>query len=378
MIFTIHTRVSAELEAEWDALAEQVGTHFGARPTYALSWHRCTGKGRLAVATVHRKVGGRKLLVALLGMHTRIRGGLPVKRLLGHGLGTVGEALAVDDAALDALVDGLRRRGAILQLTHLETDSPLVAALRRSGRWKVEVALDDHCPVVDLPKGVTSRSLRSGSTLRRSASTRRKLERAGTPMTIEKVTTAEQLEHFWPDIVRTAAASADAERASGAEPRQDLCATPWGEFTYAFLHQEATRGRLLVWGALFGGVWGAHMVTLRSGSRAELWLTRYSPLAASSRPGHQLIESICDTHDEVGITEFDFLIGRNPYKTDWQTREYSVATVVAAPRTIGVALYWLRGADAVFSALRGLRARFSGTRHPHTFPSTSASHPTPS
>lgn len=356
MTFAIHTRVSAELEAKWEALADQVGTHFASRPAYALSWHRHNGKGPLAVATVHRTIDGSPTLVAALGLHTRIRGGLPVKRLLGHGLGTVGEALAHDEAALDELVDGLVRRRTVLQLTHLELESPLVAALHRNGRWRVEVRIDDHCPVVDLPVGATARTLRSGSTLRRSASTRRKLERAGRPLTIERVTTPEEFDRRWPDIVDTAAESARAEAAAGAVPRQNICAPPWDEFARDFLRREAERGRLLVWGALYGGEWGAHMITIRSGERTELWLTRYRHEIASSRPGHQLIEAICDTHDDVDITEFDFLLGRNPYKADWQTREYEVATVLAAPRVFGVVLRWLTFFDVFIRALRSLLA----------------------
>lgn len=321
--FAVHDRVDEHLRREWHDLAERVGTRFASRPSYGLAWHTHLARGPLRVATVRR--GGR--LVALLGLHRRRRLGVPVLRLLGHGLGTVGEALADDDGALADLVDGLACSGAVLELTHLPLDSPLAAAVGAHPRWRTTLTRDDHCPVIELPPGTRAADLRSRSTLSRAASTRRKLAREGRELVTETVRTPDQFDHRWPEIVRTAAAAGTDE----AEHRLNLCAPPHDAFTHEFLRHEAENGHLLLWGATFGGDWGAHFATLATGSRAELWFTRFHPAYRRIRPGHHLIETVCDQHDDLGITEVDLLIGRSGYKADWQTHEYAVGTLVATP-----------------------------------------------
>ena len=124
MTFHIHGSVDRTLARSWQSLAEEVGMRFTSRPSYGLPWHRHLGRGPLRIATVHR---GREL-VALLPLHERRRLGVRVFRLLGHGLGTVGEVLATDAGAVDALVGGLAAFGAVLELTHLPPGLPLVTA----------------------------------------------------------------------------------------------------------------------------------------------------------------------------------------------------------------------------------------------------------
>lgn len=344
MTFVIHESVEDSLREQWRALAEQVGTRFASRPSYGLSWHSHLARGPLRVATVHRH--GR--LVALLGLHQRRRLGVRVLRLLGHGLGTVGEALAVDDRALAELVAGLAATGAALELTHLPSTSPLVAAVAAHPGWDSTFTEDDHCPVIDLPAGVRAADLRSRSTLSRAASTRRKLAREGRELLVELVCTEEHLERRWPDIVRTAAAAGAGED----DHRLDLCAPPHGGFTYDFLREEARDGHLLIWGATFGGRWGAHFATLATGESTELWFTRFDPDHRRVRPGHHLIEAVCDGHDEVGLTAVDLLIGRSGYKSDWQTSEYTVGTLLAVPTTTRGARSRMAAADRGVALLR--------------------------
>ena len=351
MSFTLASVVDDRLRLEWHALAEDVGTRFASRPSYGLSWHRHLGRGPLRVATVHRD--GR--LVALAPLHQRRRLGVRVFRLLGHGLGTVGEALAVDDEAMRDLVVGLGTAGGVLELTHLPASSPLLAAILAQGSWRASFTPDDHCPVIDLPEGVRATDLRGRSTLSRAASTRRKLAREGKELRIETVRTREEFDARWPDIVATAA-SAQSDR---GDDRLNLCAPPHDAFTREFLRQEAENGHLLLWGGTFGGDWGSHFATLRTGSTAELWFTRFDPAHGRARPGHLLIESICDHHDDVGVTEVDLLIGRSGYKKDWQTREYPVGTLVAIPAGNRTARARMAAADRAVSLLRSLAARIA-------------------
>ena len=196
MNFHLNQVVDDKLHRQWHDLAEDVGTRFASRPSYGLSWHRHLARGPLRVATVHRD--GR--LVALLPLHQRRRLGVPVLRLLGHGLGTVGEALAVDDQAMRELVSGLAASGSALELTHLPEDAPLVAAVLADPAWSSSFQPDDHCPVIDLPMGTRAKDLRSKSTISRAASTRRKLAREGHEFVVETVRDREEFEARWPDI----------------------------------------------------------------------------------------------------------------------------------------------------------------------------------
>lgn len=349
MSFRIHDTIDDHTHHAWATLAEEVGTRFASRPSYGLVWHRHLARGPLRVAAVRR--GGR--LVALLPLHERRRFGVRVYRLLGHGLGTVGEALATDHQALSELVAGLADAGVALELTHLPSDSPLLSAVRSSDRWVDTFTEDDHCPVIDLPEETRARDLRSKSTLARAASARRKLAREGRELVIETVRDADELDERWQDIVDTAAAAGDEDQ----EDRLNLCAPPHDAFTREFLRLEAEDGHLLIWGATFDGRWGAHFATLTTRGTAELWFTRFDPEHRTSRPGHHLIEAVCDQHDEVGVTSVDLLIGRSGYKADWQTDEYAVGTLVAVPTGARSVRIRMDAADRAVALLRRAAGR---------------------
>lgn len=349
MSFHLTAVVDDQLRQEWHDLAEAVGTRFASRPSYGLSWHRHLARGPLRVATVHRD--GR--LVALAPLHQRRRLGVRVLRLLGHGLGTVGEALAVDDEAMRDLVAGLSTTGSVLELTHLPESSPLLIAIRDDTSWSSSFTPDDHCPVIELPEGTRASDLRSKSTLSRAASTRRKLAREGNELEIETVCSREEFDARWANIVATAASAQSDE----GDDRLNLCAPPHDAFTREFLREEADNGHLLIWGGTFGGRWGAHFAMLRTGATAELWFTRFDPDHGRARPGHLLIESVCDNHDEVGITEVDLLIGRSGYKKDWQSGEYRVGTLVAVPAGTRTARARMAAADRGVMLLRDLASR---------------------
>ncbi|WP_149029448.1 GNAT family N-acetyltransferase [Corynebacterium halotolerans] len=340
--------MDTELEAQWSDLAERCATRFASRPSYGLNWYRTLGKGRLAVATVHD--GGR--LIALLPLHARRRPGVTIHRWLGHGLGTVGEPLAEDGTAVEELVAGLHRSGVVLELTHIEAGSPLLSALHRHGGWAVEYTRDELCPVIDLPPGATPRDLRSAKTLSNLRRHRGKMARLGAPHEFRVLETPEEFEEHWPDIVAVAEASAEGD----AGRRENLCAPPFDAFARNFLLEEARGGHLRIWGLTFGGSWAAFAIMLQTGKAAEGWFTRFNPEFRKAKTGHQLIEDICRRHDDLGITRVDMMIGRSSYKSDWQTGEYAVGTLRAAPRGRVGALPLVRLSDSVVAGARaGLR-----------------------
>lgn len=309
------------LRAEWDQLADRCGLGFASRPSYGLTWFSALGKGELAVTRVTRD--GR--LVALAPLHRRSVLGQDVLRWLGHGLGTIGEVLAVDADAAAALWDHLATQAATLQLTHVRLDDVATLALRRHRQWQVELTVDDRVPLVELPPGSTAATLRSKRSLTRLARYRNALADQGRAFEVELVDDVEGLRARWDDVARVAAA---ADQGRG---RTDLCAAPWDRFTRELLEQEAQAGRLLLVGSVVGGRWASHEVGLRVGGVLHLWLSRFDPELRSFAPGHLLAEHMVDRSAELGLTGLDMGLGENDYKLAWAGTGYDVGTVTAFP-----------------------------------------------
>lgn len=311
-----------ELLPAWDALARQHARGVAGRPSYALSWWYELGEGSLALVVAFR--AGR--LVAVAPLHRRVLLGQPVLRWLGHGLGTIGEVVAADEAAAAAVWDALADRGEPLQLTHVRLDDLGTLALRRSPRWSVRLVVDDRVPTLALPAGTTPSDLRSARSLKRLGNYRDALAREGRPFDVEVVTDVEALRSRWPDVQRVAA---DADR---GRARQNLCAPPYDRFTLRFLEQEACAGGLLLVGGTVGDSWVAHEVGLRSGRRVDLWLSRFDPTLDRFALGHLVMRRLIERHDELTIEELDFGLGENAYKLAWTAGGYDVGTLTAAAR----------------------------------------------
>lgn len=323
-IFDVHSSLSPGLRLEWEELAARRGTRFASRPSYAWTWFESLGKGELALATLHRE--GR--LVALLPLHARTRLGVTTHRLLGHGLGTIGEALAADPAALRELVAGLWRRGVLLELTHVPEDSPLLAELSAGDDWVVDYRRDETCPVMLLPPGSTARDLRSRKTLKRLRVSRDAIAREHGPVELKVIRTPAGLDACWVEITALTGVSRVGEEAD----RLDMLAGEYGDFSRRFLREEAQLGNLILMTLRVNRKLVALDVQFRTGRREEAWYTRYDPAYARLAPGHQLLEFLADNHDELGVYESDQMIGTNSYKVDWQNADYAVGTVCASPR----------------------------------------------
>ncbi len=68
------------------------------------------------------------------------------------------------------------------------------------------------------------------------------------------------------------------------------------------------------------------------GDRVSSWITSYDPGAADFSPGTQLYEAMMQESFSRGHTEFDFLIGAEPYKYHYATHERLVGPVGQASR----------------------------------------------
>lgn len=329
-VATVITCMGPELDRlipEWSVLADECGRTFYARPWYSISWWSALGRGELALIVVYR--GDR--LVALAPLHRRRLLGQRVLRLLGHGLGTVGEILTVDDAAAIVLWDGIAADTAVVQLTHVRPDDVAILGLRRHPRWQQHIEINDRCPVTFLAATSTAGDLRSHRTLRQFARYRAGLSHAETPFDVEVIDDLDGLRRRWADIVRVAAL-ADAGRR-----RLNLFDCPWVTFVRAFLEREAKNGTLLVFGATAGGRWVAHDIGFRCGRMLAQWASRFDPACAAQSPGHLILEWLVNHHDELGIDTIDSLLGESAFKLSWANSAYDVATVTAAPTGLTVA-----------------------------------------
>lgn len=345
-----------QLVPEWTLLADTCGRSFYGRPSYSLSWWEQVGRGELAVFWVRR--AGQ--LVALAPLHRRRLPGQQVLRLLGHGLGTIGEVLVKDGSAGHSLWDFVAQDGAALQLTHVRPNDAGVLALRRHSKWREHIEINDRCLTVQLPKGVSTRDLHSRRTVRKLARYRTDLERTNGPFRVEVIDDTVGLRSWWAAMVLVA------ERADANRGRLNLFAPPWVEFTRALLEREAAHGTLLIVGATAGGQWFAHQVALRHAAATALWVTRFDPAYAAYNPGHLIQEWLVDHHDEIGIEGIDSLLGEDSFKSSWTNTGYDVGTLTAA--TTGLAL--CRARLAIVGALVRA-ARHGATRMRHIDTETS-------
>ena len=141
----------AEAEAlgdAWSDLADACSAGPFARPLFALTWWRHLGQGSLLVVAVHE--GDQ--LIALAPLHQRRVGPVSVVRWLGHGLGTVAEALVRPghDTAGDLLWRTAGARGRVLDLLECRDVGPLPGQRSEAPRHPVLLQERDVCPVIDV------------------------------------------------------------------------------------------------------------------------------------------------------------------------------------------------------------------------------------
>jgi starch synthase len=320
---TVITHTGEQLDRllpDWLVLAAAHGRSFYARPWYSLSWWSYVRRGELALFVVYR--GDR--LVALAPLHRRRLLGQYVLRLLGHGLGTVGEILTADDDAAAALWDAIADYRATLQLTHVRPDDAAILALRRHPQWQQHIEVNDRCLVTLLRETSTARSLRSARTVRQFRRYHAALDRAGAPFAVELLTDLDGLRRRWPEMVRVAAL-ADANH-----ERQNLLDERWAPFSPAFLGREVNNGTMLVFGATAGGRWVAHDIDFRCGGTLTQWFSLFDPSLSAQSLGHLILEWVIDHHTELGIDTIDASVGENDFKLSWSNAGYDVASVTGS------------------------------------------------
>ncbi|WP_338888954.1 GNAT family N-acetyltransferase [Rhodococcus sovatensis] len=336
--------------AEWHELAERVGTVFSSRPGFVSNVVEATA---LACEYVEVRRGGR--LAALAALSKFKRGPFTLAKVVGTGLGVPLEILSDGPEASDALLRAIADQGYMLSADSMIANDLTMQRLLMHASWNVHAPIRESVPVLELADGQKASSIRSAKSLKRL----RQYRRGVTAFDVEMVTGVEHLESRWADIERVAASAVE------RNGRVNYLVPPHGEFAKSFLLSEARAGTLCVIGLVIDGVWSAHEVGLRTGTRMEGWLTHYDAGIGKLQPGHQMIEWFADHHDELGVRWLDQGVGINRIKTTWANSGYDVLRLSAVPNAwvlSGAMLRILYTAPRVLSSVGGAAARVGRRR----------------
>lgn len=315
------------LVAEWEALADACSAGPFARPLFALTWWRTLGTGTLRIATVRRD----GTLVALAPLHSRRVGHLRVVRWLGHGLGTIAEALVHPEHpdAGPAMWSSATGRGHVLDLLESQENGPLPQDGHLPHRHHVTTAQRDACPVIDV-RGDAEVHLaaREQKRVRRTVRvSRRRLDEAGLAFEVRAAHDSATLAELLPDIRRIFDVS------EAQQPRQHLLAGEWEEFTTGILTDGVAGGQVLALVAYVGGAPAAFDIILLSPQRMSSWIGRFDPETSHYSPGHMLQCAGLDWAAAHGYTVVDLLLGDSYYKQLWADRTYATLEVQAGSRS---------------------------------------------
>lgn len=332
----VHTEAGEawELAEAWERLADEADAGPFARPDYSLTWWEQLGRGTLHLVTAH--AGDR--LVALAPLHRRGRGAAAVLRWLGHGLGTIGEALVAPDApgAAADLWAGATRRGESLQLLESLAGAPALRPLTElRHRRRLRLTPRDTCPVVELTDGVEAHlGAPARRRLRRTLSKAdRRLADAGSTLGIEVAEDPDGIRRLLPAVQQVF------DAAEAARPRQHLLRPPWQDFTERVLVRAAARGRALVLVGCLDEEPVSFDLALLTGRTLHTWVGRFDPAAAAFSPGHLLQRAGLHAAVERGLDRVDLLLGDSAYKRLWATDAYHTCDVVEAPRALAPVLH---------------------------------------
>ena len=343
---------AASLAEEWDALADTCRAGPFPRPSYALSWWEHLGsrlpRSRLLVVAVRR---GEEL-VGLAPLHERRVGPFSVIRWLGHGLGTVTEALVLPDEHAEETAGRvwaavLDNPAALAQLVECRDGRSGLAALAALPGRAATTAPRDTCPVVELTGDAAAHlAVSTRSRMRRTLRVaQRRVETAGSTFTCQVAESPAQLEGLLPDVQSVF------DAAEAARPRQHLLEGEWGEFTRAYLRAEVAAGTAVVFVGYVDERPVCFDLYLLADATLHAWVGRFDPHAASYSPGHILQAAGLDWAYKHGYRKIDLLLGDVPYKRSWATGRYATLDVMAGQRWV------LPVATAALGALARRRER---------------------
>jgi len=313
-----------ELAGAWDWLAARSDS-----PMQHYAWGKAcaatfTEDTRLQVVAV-----GAPQAAAIAPL---VRGSGVLGRMELLGLGGLNEPtdfLFADPAALAALTDALARLGVPLSLRRLPADSPVVAALRHSYRWRGIVTCRPRVGTAWIPLDAgwrePERHLNSGrrSDLRRA----RKIAEQIGPVTCEVVSpTPSTLEPLLEEAFQVEAAGWKGRQGS-AMAKDDLR----GAFFRRYAAGACQQGVLRLCFLRIGGRSAAMQLAVESGQRFWLLKIGYDDAFARCSPGLLLMMETIRYAATRGISSYEFLGTVEPWTVIWTRLERPCTCVQAYP-----------------------------------------------
>ncbi|MGA9872644.1 MAG: GNAT family N-acetyltransferase [Rhodococcus sp. (in: high G+C Gram-positive bacteria)] len=345
-VATVAVRTYADsdaIHAEWERLAERVGTVFSSKPSFVRNVVRAQALN-VEYVTVHRD----DRLVALAPLFKVRRGPVVVAKIVGTNLGVPLELLSEDDDSSDRLLAAIASRGYMLSADSLIGGERTVKSLIGHRAWTVKAEVRERVPVVRVQAGRGASDIRGKKSLKRLRQYRNEIGRHST-LRYEVISDRAHLDERWKDITALAA------KAVEKSDKVNYLVSPHGEFALDFLRDEASAGALCIAGLVVDDVWVAHEIGIRTRNRMEGWLTHYDSRFAKLQPGHQLIEWFVDNHDALGVSELDQGVGVNEIKSAWAKSGYDVLTVSAVPRSWKMSEVWARALSTYAPAVSYVR-----------------------
>jgi CelD/BcsL family acetyltransferase involved in cellulose biosynthesis len=337
------------LAGEWEELAERVDGSPFLRPGWILPWLRAFGTGTPEAITIRRE--GE--LVGVLPMQRRRGRLVSVSNWHSPVFSPLLEDADAADVLLEHLFDGRRA----VELSLLESDSPLFApmarAARDAGRLVIERPVAEQ-PVVDLAGSFeqyeASLSRNRRKSLRRGL---RQLEAEGR-VEFHVHSSVEGLELALEDAFRVEASGWKGRRGTAIVSRPET-----KRFYTEIAHWAAERGWLRINFLRLDGEAIACDYSIEFGGTAYSLKSGYDETHRACGPGALLLREQLRDCFSRGLTSFNLLGVADAFKLSWTERTCDRASLDAFDVSpVGLA-HWSRaaGRDALRPAVRWLRAR---------------------
>ena len=344
-----------ELRPEWTALADAADAPIHVTPFWALAWWRHLGRGDLRVWVARER--GR--VVAVLPLHSRVRGGYEVMRFFGDELGSTSCAVVAPgrpEAGAELWGELLAEPRRILDLRRHRLAGSGLDAPWRLGAAHWHAGVSNVCPVVAPGQAMSAFFEGRGSRLRRALSRAPRLA-ADDGLTVESfvLTDADDVRRLLPELLPLW------DAAESANPRTHFLRPPYDAFTHDVLTEAATEQRLALTGLRLGGALAGAAFGYRVGRMYHYSGPRFDPQFQRYSPGHLTLQTLVE-HALGAGAGLDLLLGGQDYKWQWANTSYSVADVLAAgsPRALTAARYGLRGVQWAQDRTWKVRSRLRG------------------
>jgi len=319
----------AALRHEWNALLETSRskcvflTH-----EWLFTWWKHLAAGRTLSILAAREQG--KLVGILPFALRRAQYSRMIPRSLEFlGTGLIGsdylDAIVmpdVEDDVIQAFSQHLQRTGMLLRLTATRRGSSLVTELARrlseSGWATVDTSIN-VCPYIDLHGQTWETYLSSlGSSHRYNFNRRLKNLQKDSDLRIEIVRTPGQAQAALDDVI-----ALHRKRWSSMESSEAFQNAQTVAFHREFAEEAAARGWLRILVIRIDGVSAAALYGFRYGETFYFYQSGFDPAWRRQSVGLVTMGLAIQAAIDEGVTEYDFLHGREEYKFHWasQTRE---------------------------------------------------------